>query len=105
MHLQMPCPYIRRTISHMSTATLKDSRFEMRLTQEQRSRIDQAAESKGLTASQWALSNLLQAADRDIREAHIIHLSDAAWKDFTSALDDPLPDSTIKLLGSEPIWA
>ncbi|KFI53751.1 hypothetical protein BBIA_1347 [Bifidobacterium biavatii DSM 23969] len=76
----------------------------MRLTQEQRSRIDQAAESKGLTSSQWALSNLLDAADRDIREAHIIRLNEDAWNDFVAALDEPMPAKLVNLLESEPIW-
>lgn len=85
--------------------TNKNTRFEMRLTQEQRDRIDQAAETKGMTTSQWALSNLLTAADRDIREAHIIRLNDQAWADFTAALDEPMPDRLVELLNREPIWA
>lgn len=88
----------------MTTENNKNSRFEMRLTQEQRSRIDQAAESKGLTASQWALSNLLAAADRDIHEAHIIRLNNQAWNDFTDALDEPMGPRLTELLESDPIW-
>ncbi len=88
----------------MTTENNKNSRFEMRLTQEQRSRIDQAAESKGLTASQWALSNLLAAADRDIHEAHIIRLNNQAWNDFTAALDEPMGPRLTELLESDPIW-
>ena len=76
----------------------------MRLTQDQRMKIDQAAETKGLTTSQWALSNLLSAADRDIREAHVIRLNDQAWDDFTAALDSPMPAKITQLLESEPIW-
>ncbi|RSX50333.1 DUF1778 domain-containing protein [Bifidobacterium callimiconis] len=76
----------------------------MRLTQDQRLKIDQAAETRGLTASQWALSNLLEAADRDIREAHIIRLNDQAWENFTAALDQPMPAKITQLLESEPIW-
>ena len=82
----------------------KNSRFEMRLSQEQRSRIDQAAELQGMSASQWALSNLMDAADRDIREAHVLRLSDESWNDFVAALDDPMPDQLVRLLQEEPIW-
>ena len=88
----------------MTTENNKNSRFEMRLTQEQRSRIDQAAESKGLTSSQWALSNLLAAADRDIHEAHIIRPNNQAWNDFTAALDEPMGPRLTELLESDPIW-
>ncbi|MCH4846975.1 DUF1778 domain-containing protein [Bifidobacterium longum] len=52
--------------------------------------MDQAAESKGMTSLQWALSNLLAAADRDIHEAHIIRLNSKAWNDFTAALNEPM---------------
>ena len=82
----------------------KNSRFEMRLSQEQRSRIDQAAELQGMSASQWALSNLMDAADRDIREAHMLRLSDESWNAFITALDGPMPDQLVRLLQEEPIW-
>ena len=88
----------------MTTENNKNSRFEMRLTYEQRSIIDQAAESKGMTSLQWALSNLLAAADRDIHEAHIIRLNNQAWNDFTAALDEPMGPRLTELLESDPIW-
>lgn len=84
--------------------TNKSSRFEMRLTQEQRDRIDQAAAIKGASASQWALSNLLEAAERDIREAHVIRLDEEAWQGFVTALDDPMPAQLRTLLDEKPIW-
>ena len=73
----------------MTTENNKNSRFEMRLTYEQRSRIDQAAESKGMTSLQWALSNLLAAADRDIHEAQINPHNTKACKDYTAAINEP----------------
>ncbi|WP_236036802.1 MULTISPECIES: DUF1778 domain-containing protein [Bifidobacterium] len=76
----------------------------MRLTQDQRDRIDQAAEYKGLSSSQWALSNLLDAAERDIRSSHTIQLDDEAWESFASALDGPMPEQTLELIGRKPIW-
>lgn len=86
------------------TMTNKDSRFEMRLSQEQRSRLDEAAELKGLNTSQWALSNLLEAAERDIREAHTMRLQEQGWRVFTEALDSPMSTELVQLLESEPIW-
>lgn len=58
----------------MTEITSKASRFEMRLTPSQKERLDRAAEFRGLSTSQWALTNLLVAADRDIRESHVLHL-------------------------------
>ena len=88
----------------MIETTNKASRFEMRLTPSQKERLDQAAEIKGLSTSQWALSNLLVAADRDIQESHVLYLDDEQWNSFIKSLDEPMPTKMVKLLESEPIW-
>lgn len=88
----------------MTETTSKASRFEMRLTPSQKERLDQAAEIKGLSTSQWALSNLLVAADRDIQESHVLYLDDEQWNSFIKSLDEPMPTKMVELLESEPIW-
>lgn len=88
----------------MIETTNKASRFEMRLTPSQKERLDQAAEIKGLSTSQWALSNLLVAADRDIQESHVLYLDDEQWNSFIKSLDEPIPTKMVELLESEPIW-
>lgn len=88
----------------MIETTNKASRFEMRLTPSQKERLDQAAEIKGLSTSQWALSNLLAAADRDIQESHVLYLDDEQWNSFIKSLDEPMPTKMVELLESEPIW-
>lgn len=88
----------------MTETTNKASRFEMRLTPSQKERLDQAAEIKGLSTSQWALSNLLVAADRDIQESHVLYLDDEQWNSFIKSLDEPMPAEMVELLESEPIW-
>ncbi len=88
----------------MIETTNKASRFEMRLTPSQKERLDPAAEIKGLSTSQWALSNLLVAADRDIQESHVLYLDDEQWNSFIKSLDEPMPTKMVELLESEPIW-
>ena len=88
----------------MIETTNKASRFEMRLTPSQKERLDQAAEIKGLSTSQWALSNLLVAADRDIQESHVLYLDDEQWNSFIKSLDEPMPTKMVELLESEHIW-
>lgn len=88
----------------MIETTNKASRFEMRLTPSQKERLDQAAEIKGLSTSQWALSNLLVAADRDTQESHVLYLDDEQWNSFIKSLDEPMPTKMVELLESEPIW-
>lgn len=88
----------------MTETTNKASRFEMRLTPSQKERLDQAAAIRGLSTSQWALSNLLVAADRDIQESHVLYLDDEQWNSFIKSLDEPMPTKMEELLESEPIW-
>lgn len=88
----------------MTETTNKASRFEMRLTPSQKERLDQAAEFRGLSTSQWALTNLLVAADRDIQESHVLYLDDEQWNSFIKSLDEPMPTKMVELLESEPIW-
>ncbi len=88
----------------MTEITSKASRFEMRLTPSQKERLDRAAEFRGLSTSQWALTNLLVAADRDIQESHVLYLDDEQWNSFIKSLDEPMPTKMVELLESEPIW-
>ena len=88
----------------MTETTNKASRFEMRLTPSQKERLDRAAEFRGLSTSQWALTNLLVAADRDIQESHVLYLDDEQWNSFIKSLDEPMPTKMVELLESEPIW-
>ena len=88
----------------MTEITSKASRFEMRLTPSQKERLDRAAEFRGLSTSQWALTNLLVAADRDIQESHVLYLDDEQWNSFIKSLDGPMPTKMVELLESEPIW-
>lgn len=59
----------------MATVAKKNSRFDMRLTQEQRSEVERAAAIKGKTLTQWALDNLMESARRDIEEESTTRLS------------------------------
>lgn len=84
---------------------VKDSRFDMRMTREQRNEVERAAAIKGKSLTQWALDNLLAAAQRDIEEDRTTHLSAKAFDTFAEALDRPMPDETIRLIQQKPVWA
>ena len=58
----------------------------------------------GFPAPDPGCCDLLVAADRDIRESHVLHLDDEAWDSFVRALDEPMPEEMVRLLESEPIW-
>lgn len=52
------------------------------------------------SASQLATAGLVGAAKRDVQH-QVIRLSDSAWNSFVAALDDPVPETTKKLLDGE----
>ena len=88
----------------MIETTNKASRFEMRLTPSQKERLDQAAEIKGLSTSQWALSNLLVVQIEYVRFLDVTVGGDEQWNSFIKSLDEPMPTKMVELLESEPIW-
>lgn len=89
----------------MTTATLgKSSRMDVRLTQEQRNQIEKAAALQGMTLTQWAVSHLLDCAQRDIDQATTTRLSAGEFDAFLALLDRPMPEATQHLLAEKPIW-
>lgn len=90
----------------MATATrgIKDSRFDMRMTHEQRAEVERAAAIKGKSLTQWALDNLLESARRDIEEESTTLLSRKAFAQFAEALDQPMADETRLLIEQKPVW-
>lgn len=84
---------------------IKDSRFDMRMTREQRSEVERAAAIKGKSLTQWALDNLLESARRDIEEETTTYLSREVFDKFAAALEEPMPEATRRLLDRKPVWA
>ncbi len=82
----------------------KDSRFDMRMTREQRGEVERAAAMKGKSLTQWALDNLLASARRDIEEETTTHLSLDAFNEFAAALDEPMPLAAQRLADRKPVW-
>lgn len=83
----------------------KNSRFDMRLTIDQRQEIERAASIKGKSLTQWALDSLLASARRDIEEETTTRLSQEEFSRFAVALDEPMRASTQELLRRTPIWS
>ena len=88
----------------MATIAKKDSRFDMRMTQEQRNKVERAAAIKGKTLTQWAMDNLMESAQRDIEEEATTRLSADAFAELAKALETPLPSAAQKLLEKKPVW-
>lgn len=92
--------YIMATL----TKQAKNSRFDMRMTADQRQEIERAAAIKGKSLTQWALDSLLSSARRDIEEETTTHLSQEQFEKLSAALSEPMPAATQALLQRTPIW-
>ncbi|MGB5632853.1 MAG: DUF1778 domain-containing protein [Waterburya sp.] len=70
----------------MSTPSPKDSRIDLRLTQEQKTTIEQAAAMNGVSVSAYTLIHLLPQAQQDIEERERLILSNRDRDTFLSAV-------------------
>ena len=82
----------------------KSSRFDMRMTPDQRREVEQAAAIKGKSLTQWALDCLLESARRDIQDETTPRLSRESFQAFVEALDRPMPEEAVLLLQKRPVW-
>lgn len=71
-----------------STKT-KETRVEIRVSQEQKNLLEKAAALKGISLSAYMLSLTLEAAQSDITDHEHMVLSDRDWDLFVSALENP----------------
>jgi uncharacterized protein (DUF1778 family) len=86
-------------------ADRKSFRMDMRMTQEQREQIERASELKGMSLTQWALGNLLDAARRDIEEETVTKLSAQEFDRFLELIEQPMPVEAQALMEQEPLWS
>lgn len=88
----------------MAATSQRTARMDLRMTEEQREEIERAASVSGMNLTQWALTNLLSSARRDVAEATATRLSARAFETFKSALDEGMPAEAQELLKRKPVW-
>lgn len=75
----------------------KTSRLDLRMSEEQRDRIDEAARLNGMSVSQWSLSKLMESAREDIAQNNQIVLTSSSFDEFERLLEgevDPVFEKT-----------
>lgn len=82
----------------------KTSRLDLRLSDEQRSAVEQAANLAGSTLTGWAVSRLTSAAWDELAAARSTTLPDAAFDEFLTMLDSPEDPRMAELLAQAPAW-
>ena len=78
----------------MEAVKHKEERISIRLNAHQKSVIDAAAETLGISISSFVLSNVLEAANKIVEQQHQIRLSERDWNEFTSLISgdtEPTP--------------
>ena len=72
----------------MATA-LKQERIELRLTEDQKRTIEQAATISGRTVTDFSVPVLVEQATEVIRQDRELHMSAEAWEAFNEILERP----------------
>ncbi len=75
----------------MNTAATerKNSRLDLRMTEDQKQQIELAASINGMSVSQWSLGQLMQSARRDIAEQGVMRMSAESFDEFARLLEKP----------------
>ncbi len=76
-------------MSNNTAKQFKESRVDLRISQEQKDLLETAASLKGLSLSAYLLSNSLEAARKDIESYEKLVLSDKDRDLFLSLIENP----------------
>jgi uncharacterized protein (DUF1778 family) len=71
------------------TSALKNERIELRLTEDQKRTIEQAATISGRSVTDFSVPVLVEQASEVIRQDRELHMSAQAWDAFNEILDRP----------------
>jgi uncharacterized protein (DUF1778 family) len=71
------------------TSSAKDNRIDLRVTQEQKALLEQAASLKGVSLSAYTILHLLPVAQQDIAAQEKLTLSDRDRDLLMASLDNP----------------
>ena len=72
-----------------ATRSVKTSRMDLRMTDEQKRQIELAASMSGMSTSQWSISRLMESARREIVEHRSLLVTDEAFDALATALEGP----------------
>lgn len=91
----------------MTRTQAKDNRLAVRLTSEQRARVDQAAAAEGRTVTEFAVAALSERAAHVLADRRLFPLDHEEWDRFCALLDQPVQQlpRLAELLARDPGWA
>lgn len=91
----------------MPRTQTKESRLAVRLTSDQRARVDQAAAAEGRTVTEFAIAALSERAGHVLADRRVFPLGSEQWDRFAELLDQPVVSRPrlAELLARDPGWA
>lgn len=100
----MTCTPIAHTLCGVTTT--KESRIAVRVSREQDELIRHAADSEGLTVTDFTVQAAVNHARDVLADRRLFRLDDAAWTEFLAVLDRPVAykPRLDKLLNRESIF-
>lgn len=96
------CPYdgcMSGLVEHQ-----KSARLDLRLPQDVRALIAEAAALAGTSLTDYILNTVVPAARRDVTESRTIRLTQEAWTEFLDILDRPDNEQLAQLRQHSPEW-
>ncbi len=82
----------------------KSARLDLRLPQDVRALIAEAAALAGTSLTDYILNTVVPAARRDVTESRTIRLTQEAWTEFLDILDRPDNEQLAQLRQHSPEW-
>lgn len=86
------------------TMNLKSSRLDLRMSQEEKRQIEEAAALNGQNVSQWSIGKLLESARNDILEANAVRMTTSAFDRFAELLEHPASPAFTQFSSEKSIW-
>lgn len=87
-----------------ATESPRPARLDLRLPQEVRDLIAEAAALSGSSLTDYILGLVVPAARREVMESHTLRLSREAWSEFIEILDRPDNEQLAALREHTPEW-
>ncbi len=89
------------------SSTSRRSNFNLRVSEETRALIDEAAAALGKSRTEFVIESARKSATDALLDRRLFLLNEARHAQFLAALDAPPPPNAAlkKLMGRKPLWA
>lgn len=74
----------------MATDVIKNERIALRMTAEQKSRIERASKAQGFNLTEFSVQTLVQRAEEVLADQSVFHVSEEQWAELDSLLSASL---------------